>query len=120
MTSAKTRLAKKRLEWVAYAHQGILEAVGDDVMTPEFRIFKTVDPLKFTYSTPLLQPLCKESHKYLRRYLKAWAASRNCTVNSCRITNSGVQAALLIRERALDRDFQRAPGKRAIFERRAR
>lgn len=120
MTSAKKRLAAKRLEWVAYAHQGIFEAVGDDVMSPKFKVHSTVDPLRFTLTTQLLTPLSKHTYTPLRRYLRIWAESYGCTVQSCRITNSGIQATILIRERTWDRDFQRRPKERGIFSRRAR
>lgn len=120
MTSTKKRLAKKRLEWVTYAHQGILEAVGDDVMSSKFKVHSTVDPLRFTLTTQLLIPLSKHTRSPLRNYLKIWAESHGCTVQSCRITNSGIQATILIRERTWSRDFQRVPKQREIFTRRAR
>ena len=118
MTSAKKRLAKKRLEWVAYAHQGIFEAVGEDVISPTFKVHTTVDPLQFILTARLLTPLSKSTYAPLRKYLKIWAESYGCTVRTCRITHGGIQATISIRERTWDRDFKRKPGTREIFTRR--
>jgi hypothetical protein len=103
MTSEE-RLARERLQWVEHARKGVLDAVGDDVVKPEFQVFPTVDPLRFILKITLLRPLAKGTREPLRGYLRAWAQEYSCDVPVINITNAWVQAEILTQVRVWSRD----------------
>jgi hypothetical protein len=117
--TASERLARQRLQWVEHARIGILDAVGDDVVNPQFQVFPTVDPLRFILKITLLLPLGKATREPLRGYLRAWAQEYGCDVPIINITDGWVQAEVLTRSRTWSRDaktrkgdqkFKRGPG----------
>jgi len=121
MTTSKKHLAKTRLQWVEHARLGILSAVGEDVVKPQFRVFSTVDPLRFILSINLTLPLAKNTRKPLRDYIRAWAEEFGCEVPVIDIQNSRVQAEVLTKERVWSRDAKGKFTKGARrFERRPR
>jgi hypothetical protein len=119
MTS-KERLARERLEWVELARRGILDAVGDDVVHPEFQVFPTVDPLRFILKITLLRPLGKATREPLRGYLRAWAQEFSCDVPIIDIHDGWVQAEVLTQTRVWSRDAKTGKFQGQRFVRRPR
>lgn len=121
MTYASRKSAQERLSWVEDARQGILRAIGDDVVHPQFLAFPTVDPLKFMLKITLNRPLAKGTREPFRSYLRCWAEQQGCEVPIIRINDFWIQAEVLIQHRHWSRDakgkFQKG-GKR--FTRRPR
>lgn len=103
MTSEE-KLARQRLQWVEHARLGILSAVGDDVVHPQFQVFPTVDPLRFILKITLLLPIGKATREPLRAYLRAWAQEFSCDVPIIDIHNGWIQAEVLTQQRTWSRD----------------
>lgn len=104
MSIVSQEINAKRLSWVESARQGILSAIGDDFIHPQFQVFPTVDPIRFILKITLLVPLRKETKEALRDYLRGWAEEHDCELPVIRITNQWVQAEVLTRHRHLERD----------------
>lgn len=104
MTTARKRLTQERMQWVEYARQGILVAVGEDVVHPQFKIFPTVDPLKFILKITLRMPLAKKTREPLRTYLRSWAGEFGCELPIINIEKAWVQAEVLTQHRKWSRD----------------
>lgn len=120
MTS-KERLARERLQWVEHARIGILAAIDEDVINPEFQVFPTVDPLRFILKITLLRPLGKATREPLRAYLRAWAQEFSCDIPIINITDFWVQGEVLTRQRTWSRDAKTGKFKGGHrFERRPR
>lgn len=122
MTSSKKHFAQQRLQWVEHARQGILAAVGDDVMDSQFKAYPTVDPLRFILKITLLRPLAKGTREPLRRYLRAWAKEFSCDVPIIDIQDGWVQAEVLTQTRVWSRNAKGmfTKGDQRRFERRPR
>jgi len=119
MTSEE-RLARQRLQWVEHARQGILAAVGEGVIDPQFQVFPTVDPLRFILKITLLVPLGKATREPLRNYLRAWAKEFSCDVPVIDIHESWIQAEVLTQQRFWSRDAKGKFKGGQRFERRLR
>lgn len=104
MTSAKEQLARQRLQWVEHARQGILAAVGDDVVHEQFKVYPTVDPLRFILKITLKIPLGKGTRTPLRNYLRLWAEEYSCELPRIDIQNNRVQAEILTQQRVWSRN----------------
>jgi hypothetical protein len=102
--TSKERLARQRLQWVEHARLGILSAVGDDVVHPQFQVFPTVDPLRFILKITLLLPIGKATREHLRTYLRAWAQEFSCDVPIIDIHDGWIQAEVLTQTRVWSRD----------------
>ena len=115
MTYASQKMSRKRLSWVEDARLGVLRAIGDDVINPQFLAFPTVDPLKFILKITLKHPLAKGTREPLRQYLRYWAEQNGCELPIIRINTFWVQAEILTQARVWSRDakgkFQKG-GKR--------
>lgn len=122
MTSSKEHFARQRLQWVEHARQGILAAVGDDVMSPQFEVFPTVDPLRFILKITLLRPVAKGTRGPLRTYLRAWAKEFSCDMPIIDIQERWVQAEVLTQTRVWSRNAKGMfnKGDHQRFERRPR
>ena len=117
MSIVSREIATKRLSWVEDARQGILSAIGDDLIHPQFQVFPTVDPIKFVLKITLLAPLRKETREPLREYLRYWAEKHDCELPIIRITDRWVQAEVLTRHRHMERDLHgrfKKGGKRFV------
>jgi hypothetical protein len=119
--TSEEHLARNRLQWVELARQGILAAVGGDVVHSRFKVFPTVDPLRFILTISLKLPLAKKTRKPLRDFIRAWAGEFDCEVPIIDIQNFRVQAEVLTKRRVWSRDakgkFKKEPRR---FERRVR
>lgn len=104
MTSAKERLARERLQWVERCRQGILDAIGNDVVHEQFKVFPTVDPLRFILKISLKIPLGKKTRDPLRQYIRCCARELGCEVPIINIQNRWVQAEVLTQQRTWSRD----------------
>lgn len=122
MTTSKQNFARQRLQWVEHARQGILSAVGEDVIGPRFEIYPTADPLRFILKITLIRPLAEATRAPIRTYIRAWAKEFSCDVPIINIQNTWVQAEVLTQTRVWSRDakgmFNKNGGQR--FERRPR
>ena len=103
-----------------HARQGILAAIGDEVIAPQFQVFPTVDPLRFILKITLLLPLGKATREPLRMYLRAWAAEFSCDVPIVDIHESWIQAEVLTQTRVWSRDAKGKFKGGQRFERRPR
>jgi hypothetical protein len=121
MTTSSQKAARDRLSWVEDARQGILRAIGDDVVQPLFKAHPTVDPLKYILRITLRHPLAKETRPHIRAYLRCMADATGCDVPVIRITDQWIQAEVLTVHRYWSRDDQGRFKKRPKrFERRSR
>jgi len=121
MPNVNRKAIRERLSWVEPARLGLLSALGDDVMNPRIRVAQTVDPLKLILSVALRRPLEKGTRPHLRTYLRCYAEAHGCELPIIRITNTRVQAEVLIQQRRWNRNADgrfKKGGKR--FERRPR
>lgn len=117
MTTSSQAAARERLSWVDDARQGILRAIGDDVINPNFKAFPTVDPIKHILKITLRLPLSKSTRSHLRAYLRCWAEMNGCEVPIIRITDKHIQAEVLTKHRYWRRNAQgrfKPGGKRFI------
>jgi hypothetical protein len=104
MSSASQKSAKERLSWVEGARQGILSAIGDDIVQPQFKVFPTVDPLRFILKVTLSRPLAKKTREHFRAYLRCHAERHGCELPIIRITDQWIQAEVLTVSRVWSRD----------------
>ena len=104
MTSSKERFARERLQWVERCRQGILSAIGDDVVDSQFKVFPTVDPLRFILKISLKIPLGKDTRAPLRTYIRCCADELDCEVPIINIQERWVQAEVLTKQRVWSRD----------------
>jgi hypothetical protein len=103
MNPVDRQAALKRLEWVEKARLGIVAAIGD-VVDPTFKVFPTVDPLKFILKISLNRPLSKATRDPLRTYVRLWAQEFGCDVPIINIGRDRVQAQVLTRQKVWDRN----------------
>lgn len=103
MSVVDQRTAKKRLEWIDPAREGILRAC-DDSVKQTFHVFPTVDPIRFILKIPLRHPLGKNTRSPLRTYLRCWAEDNGCDIPIIRINDRYIQAEVLTVSRVWDRD----------------
>ena len=73
-------------------------------MHEQFKVFTTVDPLRFILKITLHIPLAKETRAPLRRYLRCWASEFSCELPVINIQNRWVQAEVLTQQRVWSRD----------------
>lgn len=113
---------RKRLRWIEHARQGILRALEEDMVDPEFRAHSTVDPLRFILKVTLRAPFGKELRESFRTYLRCWAEEFGCELPIINIKKNSVQAEVLTKQRHWSRDelgrFKNKTTRR--FERRPR
>jgi hypothetical protein len=105
MNFSDKQAALKRLDWVEKARIGIIAAI-DDAVDPTFKVFPTVDPLKFILKISLTRPLRKSTRDPLRQYLRCWAQEYGCDVPIINIENNRVQAQVLTRQKVWTRNAQ--------------
>lgn len=91
--------AKHRLSWIENARQGLLGALGEDVMSPTVEVRHTIDPLKFILTITLLHPLAKGSREPVRVYLRGWAEMLDCHLPVINITDKLIRAEVLTEHR---------------------
>jgi len=103
VNSVQEQITRKRLQWVEHARQGILSAIGD-VVSPNFRVIPSVDPLKFILRIKLNRPLQKRTRSPLRTYIRCWAKEFECDVPIININDHHIQAEILTRQRKWTRD----------------
>lgn len=104
MPTANQKTLRDRLSWVESARQGILSAIGDDVVDTRFTVHPTVDPLKLILKVTLRRPLAKNTKGHLRTYLRCHAESNGCELPTIKIKDSWIQAEVLIQSRHWSRD----------------
>ena len=104
MTDSSQRMARERLSWIEDLRIGILGAVGEDVVSPQFQAFPTVDPLKFLVKITLRRPLAKKTREPLRAYFRCQAEKHGCEAPIIRITDQWIQAEVLTVHRTWSRD----------------
>jgi hypothetical protein len=92
-------VVRRRLEWIEKAREGILAAVGDDVIDPTFKALPTSDPLKFFLEASLKRPLSKNTRTPLRQYIRIWAKMYDCEVPIINISDSGIKAEVYTKGR---------------------
>lgn len=94
------RIAFKRLAWIEKAREGILSAVGDDVIDPTFKAFPaTNDPLKFFLEAYLKRPLAKQTRSPMRQYIRLWAQTYDCVVPVINISDTAIKAEVYTKRR---------------------
>jgi len=104
MNLQDAKIARKRLEWVDHARAGILRAVGDDIVSTNFQVFPTVDPIKFILKIQLIRPLGKDTRKPLRKYIRCWAKEWDCDLPRIDIDNKKITAEVFTKRRHYRRD----------------
>jgi len=115
---AKERRLRERLEWVEPAREGLLRALGEDIMSPRISVFPTVDPLKLILKITFRRPIAKETREPLRTYLRCWADTYSCELPVIHITDRWAQAEVLIQQRVWSRDAKGRFKGAKRFERR--
>ena len=104
MSKVSQQILRERLSWIEDARKGILRAMGDDLVDSRFRVFPTVDPLRFILKITLLSPVRKDLREPIRTYLRYWAEKHDCELPVIRIEPDRVQAEVLIQHRHWSRD----------------
>lgn len=92
-------IIRRRLEWVEHARQGILAAIGDDIIEPDFKAFPTDDPIKFILEAYLRQPLATSTRAPLRKYMRLWARLYDCEVPIINISAKEIRAEVYTKGR---------------------
>jgi hypothetical protein len=90
-----------RFEWVKEAVDGLVRALGEDIMIPDSSFTASVDPLKWFVHLKLWRPMAKKSREPFRDYLRAWAKIWDCELSRIIIEDRTVVVETLIKHRIL-------------------
>ena len=104
MNYSAQKMLKERLAWVEPARLGILSAIGEDMVHPQFKVYPTVDPLKVMLKIILLHPLSNKTRKHLRDYIRCRAESHGCDVPIINIHDRNIYAEVLLKTRVWNRN----------------
>ena len=99
------RSISERLDWTKKAVQGLILALGPDVLDMGIKVESTADPLTWIVTLPLKRAVMKGSRAPLRDYFRCWAKIGDCHVPRIAITKRFVRAEILIKTRHKLRRF---------------
>ena len=104
MDKAKEDRIRERLAWVDVVREGIIAAVGSDVIFHTFQVRPTTDPLKFIMRIPLLKPLAKETRQPLRVFIRQSAKGAGCVITKIYIGDREIRAEVSTKTRYWHKD----------------
>ena len=90
--------------WLSNAMDGLLRALGSDVIKSPAQLQRTVDPIKVLIIIQLNRFLTDENREPLRVFLRCWASKWDCEITRFLIDGHSIKAEVLTKRRNFARD----------------
>jgi hypothetical protein len=104
MVDMRDERLKDRLGWLSSAMDGLLRALGSDVIRAPAQLQRTVDPIKVLVIIQLNRFITKENREPLRTFMRCWAAKWDCDITRFLIDERSIKAEVLTKQRNFIRD----------------